>query len=37
MRLDGARDKKQFGAPMFESEVFWKQMYHIEESTCDTY
>jgi len=25
-----------FGAPMFETEVFWKQMHCIEESTCDT-
>ena len=22
-------------APLFEPEVFWKQMYYIEESTCD--
>jgi len=29
----GARSK--FGAPMFEPEVFRKQMYCIEESTCD--
>jgi len=31
----GARSK--FDAPMFETEVevFWKQMYCIEESTCD--
>ena len=29
----GARSK--FSAPMFEPEVFWKQMYCIEESTCD--
>jgi len=35
-RLDGARVKKQFWhPPMFEAEVFWKQMYCIEESTCD--
>jgi len=35
-RLDGARARSKFGAPMFESEVFRKQMYCIEESTCDT-
>jgi len=29
----GARSK--FGAPMFEPEDFRKQMYCIEESTCD--
>jgi len=29
----GARSN--FGAPMFELEVFRKQMYCIEESTCD--
>jgi len=29
----GARSK--FGAPIFEPEVFRKQMYCIEESTCD--
>ena len=29
----GARSK--FGAPMFEPEFFRKQMYCIEESTCD--
>jgi len=29
----GARSK--FGAPMFETEVFRKQMYCIEESTYD--
>jgi len=29
----GARSK--FGALMFETEVFRKQMYCIEESTCD--
>ena len=35
-RLDGARVKKRFWhPPMFEAEVFWKQMYCIEESTCD--
>jgi len=25
----------KFGAPMFEAEVFWKQIYCIEESACD--
>jgi len=34
-RLDGARGKKQVWRPMFEPEVFRKQMYFIEESTCD--
>jgi len=29
----GARRK--FGVPMFEPEVFLKQMYGIEENTCD--
>jgi len=29
----GARNK--FGTPMFEPKVFRKQMYCIEESTCD--
>jgi len=29
----GARSK--FGAPMFATEVFRKQMYCIEECTCD--
>jgi len=29
----GARIK--FGAPIFEPKVFRKQMYSIEESTCD--
>ena len=33
-RLDGARGKK-FGAPIFEPEVFWKQMYCTEEVTCE--
>jgi len=27
--------KTKFGAPMFEPEVFRKQVYCIEESTCD--
>jgi len=34
-RLDGARVK--LGAPVFEPEVFRKQMYCIEESTCDIF
>ena len=34
-RLDGARGKKQVWRPMFEPEVFRKQKYFIEESTCD--
>ena len=29
----GARNK--FGAPMLETEIFWKQMYCNEESTCE--
>jgi len=29
----GARHK--FGAPIFEPEIFRKQMYCIEEDTCD--
>jgi len=32
-RLDGARGKNRFGAPMFEHKVFRDC---IEESTCDT-
>jgi len=31
--VPGAKNK--FGAPMFEPEVFRKQMYCIEESACD--
>jgi len=34
MRLDGDRGKKEVCTPRFEPEVFWKQMYCIEESTC---
>ena len=34
-RLDGVRGKKQIWQPMFEPEVLRKQMYCIEESTCD--
>ena len=34
-RLDGARGKEQIWRPMFEPEVFRKQMYCIDESTCD--
>jgi len=31
----GPRARSKFGAPMFEAEVFRKQIYSIEESTCD--
>jgi len=34
-RFDGARGKKQVWCPMFEPEVFRKQMYCIEENICD--
>ena len=34
-RIDSARGKKQVWHPMFESEVFRKQIYCIEESACD--
>jgi len=34
-RLDVAQGKKQVWRPMFETEVFWKQMYCIEKSICD--
>jgi len=34
-RLDGARAKMQVRRPIFEPEVFRKQMYCIEECTCD--
>jgi len=34
-RLDGARGKKQVWRPLFESELFQKQIYCIEESACD--
>jgi len=34
-RLDGAQGKKQVWRPMFEPEVFLKQMYCTDESTCD--
>jgi len=33
--LDGARAKKQVWRPVFEPDVFRKQMYCIDESTCD--
>ena len=38
-RLDGAQGNKisKFGASMFEPKVFRKQMYSIEESTCDIF
>ena len=32
---NGTRGKKQVGTPVFETEFFRKQMYCIEESTCD--
>jgi len=32
MRLDGSRGKKHVWRPMFEPEVFQKQMYCVEES-----
>jgi len=35
-RLDGARGNTQVWCPMFESEVFRKQINSIEESTCST-
>jgi len=31
----GCRARSKFGVPMFEPEVLRKQMYCIEESTCD--
>ena len=31
----GARSK--FGVPTFEPDVFWKQMWCIEESACDIF
>jgi len=34
-RSDGARGKKQVWCPMFEPEVFRKQIHCIEESVCD--
>jgi len=34
-RLDGARGKKQVWRPMFESQIFRKQFYSIEEYSCD--
>ena len=34
-RLDGAWDKKKFGAPIFEPELFRKQMYCFEKSAYD--
>jgi len=35
-RLDSARGKKQVWRPMFEAEIFRKQMYCVDESTCDS-
>jgi len=34
-RLDDARVRSTFGAPIFETEIFRKQICCIEESTCD--
>ena len=34
-RLDGALGKKQVCRPMFPPDFFRKQIYFIEESTCD--
>jgi len=34
-RLDGARGKKQVWRPIFEPEVFRKQMHCIEEGTFE--
>ena len=34
-RLDGAQGRCKFDAPIFESEVLWKQIYCIEGSICD--
>jgi len=34
-RFDGARDKKQVWCPQVRTWVFRKQLYCIEESTCD--
>jgi len=34
-RFDDARARSKFGAPMFEPEIFRKQIYCIEKSTCD--
>jgi len=31
----GPRERSKFGALMFEPGLFLKQMYSIEESTCD--
>jgi len=36
MRLNGTWGKKQVWRPMFELEVFWKQMCCLEENICDT-
>ena len=30
-------ERSKFGAPRFEPEVFRKQMYSIEEGTCDIF
>jgi len=36
-RLGGARCLKQVWRPVFEPELFRKQMYCIEESACDIF
>jgi len=36
-RLNGARGKKRVWRPLFEPEVFRKQMYCIRVSTCDIF
>jgi len=35
MRLDGARGKKQVWRPVFEPDIVGKQIFCIEECTCD--
>ena len=36
-KWDGARWKKQVSRPIFEHELFWKQIYFLEESACDIF
>ena len=36
-RLDGARARNKFGAPVFEPELFRKQIHCTEESICDIF
>jgi len=33
--LHGTQARRRFGTPMFETEVFRKQKYCVEESACD--